>query len=159
MAADGRWHPASVVVAIRTRTECGERIVRQTALGSVTVWRTAQQIDPAVSVSRITHSTPCTNSELGVSPRFTALSIFIQQRLTLKCREIAPPVWTQLRSRDFSSYSNRLVKPGQHGRNLGRRQAKAAQLRRAGYAHTGPNSDLYEYICKYVNQRLHWTLR
>jgi len=83
-AADGRWRPASVVVAIKTRTECGERIVHQTALGSVTVWRTAQQIDSTVFVSRITHSTHCTNSELGVSPRLTALSIFIQQRLTWK---------------------------------------------------------------------------
>jgi len=66
---------------MRTRTECGERIVRQTALGSATVWRTAQ-IDSTLVVSRITHSTLCTSSELGVSPRFTALSIFIQQRLT-----------------------------------------------------------------------------
>jgi len=40
-------------------------------------------------VSRITHSTHCTNSELVVSPRLTALSIFIQQRLTGKVsREI-----------------------------------------------------------------------
>jgi len=93
-SADGRWRPTSFVVAIRTRTECGERIVCQTALGSVTVWRTAQQIDSTVFVSRITHSTHCTNSELGVSPRFAALSIFIQQSLTWKCRKIALPVWT-----------------------------------------------------------------
>jgi len=69
-------------VAIRTRTECGQRIVRQTALGSVKVWRTAQQINSTVFVSRITHSTHCMNSELGVSPRYTALLIFIQQHQT-----------------------------------------------------------------------------
>jgi len=85
--------------------ECGERIVRQTALGSVTVWRTAQQID---SRSSSVVSPTCMNSELGVSPRLTALSIFVQQHLTWKCREIAPPVWTQRRSRDFwSSVANR----------------------------------------------------
>jgi len=81
-AADGRRRPASVVVATRTRTECGERIVRQTALGSVTVWRTAQQIDSTAFVSFISHSPHCTNSELGFSPRFTAPTIFIQQRRT-----------------------------------------------------------------------------
>jgi len=35
-----------------------------------------------VFVSCTTHSKHCTNSELGFSPRFTALSIFTQQRLT-----------------------------------------------------------------------------
>jgi len=102
-----RWWLASVVVAIRTRTESGERIVRQTALSSVTVWQTAQQIGSTIFVSRITHKTHCTNSELGVSPRFTALSICIHQRLTWKCREIAPPVWTQRWSRDFSSFDSK----------------------------------------------------
>jgi len=132
-AADGRWWPASVVVAIRTRTECGERIVRQTALGSVTVWRTAQQIDSMVFVSCITHSTHCTNSELGVSPRFTALSVFIQERLTWKVfRNRAPPVWTQRRSRDLLSHGSKQVKPG---RKMGRHPAKAAQLRRVAYAY------------------------
>jgi len=36
---------ASVVIAPRTRTDCSESIVCQTALGSVTVWQTAQQMD------------------------------------------------------------------------------------------------------------------
>jgi len=44
---------------------------------------------------------------------------------------------------------------------LGRRQCSrlchAMQLLCAVYAYTGTNSDCYEYICKYVNQRSHWT--
>jgi len=48
-----------------------------------------------VFVSHITHSTHCTNSELGVYPRFTALSIVIQQRLTRKVsRNRAPSLNT-----------------------------------------------------------------
>jgi len=35
----------------------------------------------------------------------------------------------------------------------------AVQLWHAAYAYTGTISGWYEYICKYVNQRLHWTLR
>jgi len=108
--------------------ECGERIVGQTALGSVTVWQTAQQIDSTVFVSRITHSTHCMNSKLGVSPRFTV------QR------------W----SRDPQSHDCKQV---ELGRKLGRRRANAAQPRRAAHAHTGTNSNWHEYICKYVNQR------
>jgi len=62
-------------------TECGERIVSQTALGNVSVANsTADRL--TVFVSRITHSTHCLNSELDFSVRFTALSIFVQQRLT-----------------------------------------------------------------------------
>jgi len=37
-------------------------------------------------------------------------------------------------------------------------QATATQLRCAAYVYTGTNSDWYEYICKYVNQRPYWTL-
>jgi len=87
-AADGRWRPASVVIAVNSNWMW--RIVQWTALGSVTVWRTAQQIDTPVFISRITHSTHCTNFELSIYPRFTALSIFIQQCLTWKCCRIAP---------------------------------------------------------------------
>jgi len=37
-AANGQWQLASsVIVAVRTRTECGEHIVCHTALGSVTI--------------------------------------------------------------------------------------------------------------------------
>jgi len=69
-----------------------------TALGSVTVWqkrsrttqRTSTRSSPVVSLTSaltaslqtIPLSTHCTNSELGVSPRLTALSIFTQQSLT-----------------------------------------------------------------------------
>jgi len=163
-AADGRWRPLSVVVAIRTRTECGEHIVRQTALGSVTVWRTAQQIDSTVFVNRITRSTHCTNSELGVSPRFTALSIFIQQRLTWKCREIASTFWTQRWSCDFWSYGSKQVKTGQHGWKTG----LAGQRQRRGYGNAAAVHSLcvsrykewlvqiHMQMCKSTT---YWTLR
>jgi len=95
-----------------------------------------------VFVSRLIHSTHCTNSELGVSPRFTALSIFIQQRLTWKVsRNRPPPLWTQQWSRDLQSRGSKQVKPG---RKLGRRRAKAARLRRAAYVYTGTNSNWYK---------------
>jgi len=35
----------------------------------------------------------------------------------LKCRGIGRPVWTQWRSRDFSSHGSKQVKTGQHSRN------------------------------------------
>jgi len=45
-AADGRGQPASVVIATRTRIECGERIICQTALGSDNVVNsTADQLN------------------------------------------------------------------------------------------------------------------
>jgi len=154
-AADGRWRPASVVVAIRTRTKCGERIIRQTALGSVTVWRTAQQIDTTVFVSHITHSTHCTNSELVVSPRLTALSIFIQQCLTWKCRKIAPPVWTQRRSRDLSSPASKQNKWKSMATGLCKHSCSVQPMRTQVQSVTGMKR--YAYICKYAKQWHNWT--
>jgi len=80
--------------------------------------------------------------ELGVSPRFTALSIFIQQRLTWQCRKTAPPVWTLRRSRDFSSYGSKQVKTGEHGRKTGSAVAQQATAAQPSLMRTQIQSDL-----------------
>jgi len=88
------WRPASVVLAIRTRTECDERIVCQTALGSVTVWRTAQQIvSLSSSVVSVTAHTVRTPSSASLQDSQHCWSLFNNTWLE-KCREIAPSVWT-----------------------------------------------------------------
>jgi len=51
-SADGRWRPASDVVAVRIQTKCGEYIVRQTALSSVTM------VSSVVSFTAHTEQTP-----------------------------------------------------------------------------------------------------
>jgi len=95
------------------------------------------------------------NSQLGFFPKFTALSMFIQQRLTLQVSKNRTHDLNTAVPREVWSYASKHVKPGQ---KLHRRLAKATQLRRAAYAYTGTNRKWYKYICKYVNLLTQWTL-
>jgi len=112
----------------------------RTVLGSVTVWRTAQQIDSrVVSVSRITHSPPSSTS----------------LQSSLHCRSSTNDVW--LRSEGICArYSAAVTWPTitwqktVETKSASRRQANADQRRqRAAIC----NSNWYKYICNYVNQR------
>jgi len=122
--------------------------------------RQCQQIDSTVLVSRITHSTHCTAqtpSSASLQDSQQCRSLFNNVWLE-KCRQIAPSVWTQRRSRDFLSYGRKQVITGQHDRKTGSaaaQQATAMQLQRAAYTYAGTNSNWYKY--NYVNQRPHWT--
>jgi len=94
--ADGRWRPASVIIAINETwfirqlsavSHCGEQHSRSTQRSSSVISPTAHTVQTPSSAS-LQDSQHCR-------------SLFNVWRE--KCRENTPPVWTQRRSRDFSS--------------------------------------------------------
>jgi len=155
--ADGRWWPASVVITELELNVVSVSFFRQ--LSAVT--QCGEQHSRSSSVVSPTAHTARTPSSTSLQSSQHCQSLFNKVWLE-KCREIAPPVWTHRRSPDFSSYGSKQVKTGQHCRKTGSvvaQQATAMQPWCAAYAYTGSNGDLYEYICKYVNQWPHWTLQ
>jgi len=108
----------------------------------------------AVFVSCITHSTHCINSEFGFSPRFTALSIFTQQRLTWEVTHrlnTAAVTWLTVSLQQTGETTSET--------GLAAGYVNAATAARSVCVHRYKQWLVaYEYICKYVNQRPRWIL-